>query len=119
MLKFALSGSTVLAGAASSSAQDGEAMFRERCSARHQLEEGRNRVGPSLFEIVGAPAGADEDVRNPPALQDPGLTWDLDALSAFLMDPRGTVPDIRMSRRGMSDQDEVDAVIADIQENSD
>lgn len=118
MLEFTLSGSTVFAGTGSTSAQDGEAMFREQCSARHQLEEGRNCVGPSLFGIVGAPAGADRDFCNSPALRDSKLTWDMDALSACLMDPKGTVPGSRMSYRSMSDQDPIEAVIAHIQRNS-
>ena len=118
MLKYLLSGVIAVTGTTAVYAQDGEAVFRQQCAACHVLEEGRNRVGPSLVGIVDAPAGSVEGFRYSPALRNSELTWDHETLSAFLMDPRGTVPGNRMSFRGMSNQEDIDAVIAYILENS-
>ncbi|MCV3270074.1 c-type cytochrome [Roseobacter sinensis] len=118
MLRLGLGCAIVVASTAATFAQDGEAIFRQQCASCHLLEEGRHRVGPSLHGIVGAPAGAVEGFRYSPALRASGLTWDPETLSAFLMDPRGTIPGNRMSYRGMDDQDDIDAVITYILERS-
>lgn len=120
-LSKALTLVALYAGSASAAIAEGDAAAGERvfnqCRACHSLEEGDHGVGPSLYNVVGQPAGAADGFRYSSALADSGLTWDHATLSAFLMDPRGTVRGNRMSFPGV-DADEAADVIAFIEANS-
>jgi cytochrome c len=61
-----------------------------RCVTCHTLEEGKHRVGPSLFRIFGAPAAAAKGFPYSVSLMaagKQGLKWDAAALSAYMEDP--------------------------------
>ena len=75
--------------------------FARRCVACHTLDAGgANRVGPGLFGIVGRVVASAEGFAYSDAMQEfsEGGTkvWDAEALSAYLADPRGTVPGTKM-----------------------
>ncbi|HEY0418142.1 MAG TPA: c-type cytochrome, partial [Acetobacteraceae bacterium] len=36
----------------------GEKVFKAQCSACHTVEQGKNRIGPSLFGVVGRTSGS-------------------------------------------------------------
>lgn len=95
----------------------GEAVFNQ-CRACHTIEDGRNRVGPSLYNIVGTPSGAVEGFRYSGALAEANLTWDAETLAAFLANPRDVVPGNRMAFRGLNDPDDIANVIAYIEAES-
>lgn len=84
---FALtSGSAFAAG----DAAKGEKAFK-RCSACHSLDEGKNKVGPSLHMIIGRPAGSAEGYKFSPVYPEAaekGLDWQPDQLIAYLEDPK-------------------------------
>ena len=104
-------------GAAAEVAGDpaaGAAVFRA-CKGCHIVgDDARNRVGPVLNGVIGAPAGQIEGFRYSGALRDAandGLRWTPEALDAFLADPRGVVPGTRMSFRGLPDpRDRADVI---------
>jgi cytochrome c len=82
-----------LAGAqawAQGDAQRGKTLF-SRCSGCHATS-GYNRVGPGLAGIFGRKAGAAEGFNYSSALAASGLTWDEQALDAFLAAPEKAVP---------------------------
>lgn len=97
---------------------DGERAFR-KCAACHQVGEGaRNGTGPHLNGVFGAEVAHVEGFRYSPVfqqLQDDGVVWDHDALSAFLESPRGFAQGTRMSFAGIRNADERDAIIAYLQ----
>lgn len=94
---------------------EGEKVYR-KCAACHQVGEGaKNRVGPVLNGIVGAPAGEVDGFRYSNALQgmaDDGLVWSDENLKAFLADPRGFMKGTRMSFAGLRKDSELDAITA-------
>lgn len=63
----------------------GENVFR-RCMACHAVQEGQNRVGPSLYGVVGRPAGAVEGYRYSKANAESGVTWTKEELFQYLED---------------------------------
>ncbi len=75
----------------------GERLFRTRCGGCHSVQEGQNRVGPSLFRVVGRPSGSLAGVRYSPALRELGIVWDADQLNRFLTNPRAMVTGTAMS----------------------
>ena len=89
------------AHSASGDAEAGEAAFRQ-CIACHVVVNdegetlaGRNaRVGPNLYGVVGRPAGAVEDFRYSPGLQqlaDDEVVWTEEPFVAYVQDPTGYI----------------------------
>lgn len=96
-------------------AAEGEKLFRQ-CAACHQVGEGaKNRVGPALNGIVGAPAAAVNGFRYSNALVakgEEGLVWSPEALAAFLEKPRDYVPGTKMTFAGLRNPDDAAAITA-------
>lgn len=93
---------------------EGEKVFR-RCAACHAVEAGKNKVGPSLHDVVGADIAAVEGFSYSDALKGLEGEWTLDRLSAWLENPRGFAPGNRMGYSGLKDEADRAAVIAYLQ----
>lgn len=95
-------------------AKKGEKVFK-KCKACHQLGDGaKNRVGPILTGIVGAPAGAVEGFKySKPmvAAAEGGLVWDEAELTAFLAKPKSYMKGTKMSFAGLKKESEQASVI--------
>lgn len=86
---------------AAASPEAGEAVYR-RCAACHTVEAGGpNRVGPNLWEVVGADKAAHPGFAYSNALSEMEGTWTYEALNAFLHSPRGYVPGTNMAFAGI------------------
>ena len=94
---------------------DGELVFR-KCKACHQLgKRAKNRAGPVLNGIVGAPAGGVEGFKYSRALMaqaEDGLIWTPQTLDAFLASPRSFMKGTKMGFSGLKSDAEIKAVIA-------
>ena len=88
----------------------GQRLFNQ-CRACHVMDEGVNRVGPSLANLEGRTAGTVDGFRYSPALADSGIVWDEGTLSAYLEYPPGYIPGNRMAFRGISKEEDRDALI--------
>lgn len=92
----------------------GKKVFR-KCSACHKLDENRHTVGPSLHRIIGATAGQADGFKFSEPLKGSGIVWTTDTLTAFLADPKGTVPGNKMQFRGLKKESDIVNVIAYLQ----
>ncbi len=111
----------VLAAFGSPAMADGDAAAGEKvyrkCKACHALEEGKNKVGPSLFGVIGREAGAVEGFKYSKAMMESGLTWDDETLEKYLTKPKDLVPKTKMSFAGLKKEDDIENVIAYIKAN--
>lgn len=89
----------------------GARVFR-KCQACHKMEDGRNGVGPHLFDIVGRPIGGIEGFRYSNTLAEMGGAWTPEELAAFLEKPRDYAPGTKMAFAGLRDAQDIDDVIA-------
>ena len=93
----------------------GERAFRQ-CASCHQVGEGAaNRTGPALNGVVGATVGSADGFRYSGVFSDAaaaGDIWTEEKLTAFLADPRASMPGTRMSFRGVRDEADIAALIA-------
>jgi cytochrome c len=71
------------------------------CSICHSAEAGKNKVGPSLFGVVGRKSASLPDYDYSAAMRTFDKTWDAVTLDAFLADPRALVPGTKMIYRGL------------------
>ena len=91
--------------APSVAADDGQATFNSVCRTCHSTKEGDNRLGPSLYRIYGAKAGANQGYANySQGLTSSGITWDEATLDKFIANPDEVVANNNMKPyKGTSD----------------
>lgn len=114
----AATGETAAAGGATASfagmttdVKAGERVFA-LCRSCHVLEEGVNRVGPSLYNIVGRPSGSVEGFNYSDANKNSGVTWTTDVLFEYLEDPKGFMPGTKMAFPGIKKEQDRANLIA-------
>ncbi|HBK91802.1 MAG TPA: cytochrome c family protein [Parvularcula sp.] len=83
-----------------------------KCLACHSIAMGENKVGPSLYKIVGAAAGKSENFRYSDALAASGVIWTEEALDAYLENPAKNLPGNKMLFPGLPTPQERADVIA-------
>jgi len=98
-------------GARQAKAESGQDVFNDNCAVCHSPEAGTNKLGPSLFGVVGRKAGAVGDYTYAPAMKNAGLTWDRATLDKYVNDPQGVVPGTKMLFPGIKSADDRKAVI--------
>jgi cytochrome c len=96
-----LAGSATAALAADPAA--GEKIFKTQCGICHAVAAGQNRIGPTLFGVVGRPAGSVPGFNYTADHKKLGVTWDAATLDKYLTNPRAMVPDTSMVYAGLKD----------------
>jgi len=89
----------------------GETLFKKNCAVCHTLEEGKNKIGPSLAGVVGRKAGSVPGFAYSAANKDSGDTWDETTLDTYLIDPRKFMPGTKMVFTGLKNSDDRKALI--------
>jgi cytochrome c len=90
----------------------GADLFKSRCGICHSPEAGTNKIGPSLFNVVGRPAGSIGDYPYSDANRHSGIVWKPDVLDRYLTAPQAMVPGTKMTFPGLKNDDQRAAVIA-------
>ena len=83
-------------------AASGEKVFAA-CRTCHVFDEGVNRVGPSLYKVVGRKSGSVAGFSYSDANKNSGVTWTPDVLFEYLEDPKGFMPGTKMAFPGVKD----------------
>ncbi|MDR3524016.1 MAG: cytochrome c family protein [Acetobacteraceae bacterium] len=112
---FLMSGALAAAFAAPALAGDasaGQSVFKSVCSMCHSNQPGQNKIGPSLFGVVGRKTGSAEGYTYSPANQGANLTWDEATLDKYLIAPRTVIPGTKMTYGGMKDDEKRGNLIA-------
>jgi cytochrome c len=80
----------------------GETVFLQ-CKTCHVAEEGQNRIGPSLYHVVGRHSGTIANYQYSAANKNSGITWTKEKLFQYLENPQRVVPGTKMSFAGIQD----------------
>jgi len=107
----------VVMGAGAAQAGDaaaGKDVFKV-CMACHTAEQGKNKVGPSLFGVLGRPAASIDGFKYSAPMKEKGAAgyaWTADNLKAYITAPKEIVPGGTMAFAGLKDPKKVDDLVA-------
>ncbi|NWH09677.1 MAG: cytochrome c family protein [Alphaproteobacteria bacterium] len=94
----------------------GAVVFKQ-CAACHSLKQGENKVGPSLFGVIGRKAGTVEGFNYSKVNKESGIDWTEQVMFEYLEKPAKTMPGTKMAFAGLKKPEDRTAVIAYIQQN--
>ena len=89
----------------------GKKVFK-KCVACHSLQEGKNKMGPPLNNLLGRKAGSVDGYKYSKAMKNSGVIWDEESLDKFLTKPRKFIPKTKMSFRGIKKKSQRDDLIS-------
>jgi cytochrome c len=93
----------------------GRAIFQRTCQNCHAVEIGVNKVGPSLWNVVGRQPAAVPDFVYSDGMKANKTAWTVSSLDAYLADPRGDVHGVKMFFKGLPDPKDRTDVMAYLQ----
>ena len=104
---------------ASASVADGKKVFK-KCAACHSIaKDGGNKIGPSLWGVLGRQAGSVSDYKYSKAIAAHGKTWTFEEMNSFLIKPRDWIKGTKMSFAGLKSKNDRVAVILYMNEKTD
>lgn len=81
----------------------GKAVFQSACVVCHANRAGDNKIGPTLFGVVGRKTGSVPEYTYSPANLGANITWTDAELEAYLAAPRAVIPGTKMAYAGVKD----------------
>ncbi len=93
-------------------AQEGQKIFKRVCFTCHTSEKGKNKVGPSLFGVVGRKSGTAPGFAYSEAMKTANVIWNKETIDKYLTDPKTFVPKNKMAYAGVKKADERKEIIA-------
>lgn len=113
----AAGGATVQLAGLTGDATAGQRIFAQ-CRTCHAVEEGQNKVGPSLHGIFGRTAGSVPNFRYSAANKASGVVWTEEVMFEYLENPRAFMPGTNMSFVGLKQPQQRVDVIAYLKANT-
>ena len=108
----------IMALFASTSVAEGAKVFK-KCAACHSIAEGGgNKIGPTLWGVLGRPAGTIPDYKYSKAMAAHGKNWSFEEMNGFLIKPKDWIKGTKMSFVGLKKAKERAAVILYMNENT-
>jgi len=81
--------------------QDGQAQFKQICATCHTNEPSKNKIGPTLFGLIGRRSGSAPGFSYSDAMRNAGVVWNEQTLDKYLADPKAFVPGNKMPYLGV------------------
>ena len=97
----------------------GEKIFK-KCAACHSInKDGKNNIGPALYNVVGRKVGGVADYKYSKALANYDKEWTFEELNGFLIKPAKWIKGTKMAYAGLRKEKDRASVIKYLNENSD
>lgn len=90
-----------LCGAQAADVAAGQAVFRQQCAICHSIAPGENRIGPSLFGVIGRKTGQETGYSYSVANKNSNITWTPEELDKYLDHPQQVIPGTKMPYGGL------------------
>ena len=97
----------------------GEKIFK-KCAACHSIvKDGKNKIGPALYNVVGRQVGGVSDYKYSKALAEYGKAWTVEELNGFLLKPSKWIKGTKMAYAGLRKEKDRASIIKYLNKNSD
>ena len=97
----------------------GEKVFK-KCAACHSIvKDGKNNIGPALYNVVNRDIGSVSDYKYSKALSDYGKQWSFEELNGYLTKPTKWIKGTKMAFAGLRKEKDRASVILYLNQNSD
>ena len=97
----------------------GEKIFK-KCAACHSIvKDGKNKIGPALYNVVGRKVGGVSDYKYSKALAGYEKSWTFEELNGFLLKPAKWIKGTKMAYAGLRKEKDRASVIKYLNQNSD
>jgi cytochrome c len=110
MMALAMCGNAFAEG----DAANGKAIFERTCANCHAAQIGVNKIGPSLWDIVGRPIASVPNYNYSPKLvtmRGEWKEWSVEKLDLYLSNPREVLHGVKMFFKGLPNvQDRADII---------
>jgi cytochrome c2 len=100
-----------IAGSQDTFAEANSAVFKRYCSVCHSIDEGKNKIGPSLAHIVGRQSASIPNFGYSEPMRKLGVVRTLETLDRFLVEPQKMVPGTQMTFPGIKIEEDRRALI--------
>jgi cytochrome c len=90
----------------------GQKIFKAQFGICHSAAAGQNRIGPTLFGVIGRRSGSVPGFNYTADHKKLHVTWDAATLDKYLANPRAIVPDTSMIYAGLKNDAERADLIA-------
>ena len=92
----------------------------KKCAACHSInKDGKNKIGPKLYNVVGKATAATSDYKYSKALISYSKTWTFEELNGFLIKPAKWIKGNKMGFPGLKNDKDRASVILYLNQNSD
>ena len=97
----------------------GEKIFK-KCAACHSInKDGKNKIGPALYNVVGRVVGGLDNYKYSKALASYGKNWTFEELNGFLQKPASYLKGTKMSYAGLRKEKDRASIIKYLNQKSD
>ena len=97
----------------------GKSIFK-KCVACHSIaQDGGNKIGPKLYNVVGRTVGSLSDYKYSKALASYGKKWTFEELNGFLIKPSKWIKGTKMAFAGLKKEKDRASVLLYLNENND
>ena len=97
----------------------GEKVFK-KCAACHSIvKDGKNNIGPALYNVVGRQVGSVSDYKYSKALAEYNKEWTIEELNGYLIKPAKWIKGTKMAFAGLRKEKDRASVIMYLNQNSD
>ena len=97
----------------------GKLIFK-KCVACHSIaQDGGNKIGPKLYNVVGRTVGSLSDYKYSKALASYGKEWTFEELNGFLIKPSKWIKGTKMAYAGLKKEKDRASVLLYLNENND
>ena len=97
----------------------GEKVYK-KCKACHSIkQDGKNNIGPKLWNVMFRPVGSITDYKYSKALSSYGKEWNWEEMNGFLIKPSKWIPNNKMGFAGLKSEKDRASVILYLNQNSD
>lgn len=89
----------------------GTHVFNEECAECHSPKEGKNKKGPSVWNVVGRKSASITDFNYSDNMRSSNIVWSADQIAAYIEHPKKVIPTGKMKYEGLADAKDREDVI--------